>query len=142
MAATLLDQGKQRPILGPELGQGVTQGIEFFGTDGAGRLGDVFVFLPERQKYPPEFLAAQLIDAGVAGQPEKPRFELRRRLQAIQGPDHLDEDLLREILDVITPAGHGVNEACNPMLIADNELMLGGFVALLSPADQVGQRIR
>lgn len=142
MAAAFLDEGEQRTILGAQLGERMAQGVEFLGAHGAGGLGDVFVFLPERDKDPPEFLAPQLIDAGVAREPEQPRLELRRRLQTIEGADHLDEHLLGEILHVVAASGHGVNEAGDPMLIADNELMLGGFVAPLSQADKVSQRIR
>jgi hypothetical protein len=78
-------------------------------------------------------LTSQLIDAGVAGEPEKPRLELRRRLQPIEGADHFDEDLLREIFDVIASSSHGVNKSRDPVLVCDNEVPLGALVALLSP---------
>jgi hypothetical protein len=142
VTAAFLHQREERTILRPQLRESVTQRIELLRAHRAGWLRNVFVFLAKWKKYPPKFLPPQLIDARVAGQPEKPRLELRRRLQSIDGSDHLDEDLLGEIFDVITSTGHGVNEAGNPMLIADDEVSLGVFVALLSPPYQVGQRSR
>ena len=138
----LLHQREQRPILWPQLAERVTQGIEFLRIHRARRLGDVLMFLTERQKDPAQLLPAQLIDARVAREPEQPRLELSRRLQTIERPDHLDEHLLRQIFDIITSAGHSINKAGNPMLVTDNELPLGGFVALLGPPNKVGQRIR
>ena len=100
------------------------------------------MLLAERQKNSTQLLPPQLIDARIPREPEQPRLELRRRLQTIERADHLDEDLLRQILHVITSTGHGVNEACDAMLVTDNELPLSGFVALLSPPNEVGQRSR
>jgi hypothetical protein len=139
VAAAFLHEGEERAVLRPELGERVAEGVEFLGVDRAGRLGDVFVFVTKRQENAAEFLAAELIDAGVAREAEEPRLKLRRRLQTVEGADHLDEDLLRQIFDVIAASGHGVNEARDAMLVGDNELTLGVFVALLSPANKVGQ---
>jgi len=71
MAAALLDEGQQGPVLRTELGEGMPQRIQLLRIDGAGRLGDVLMFLAERQKDAPQFLPAQLIDAGVAREPEQ-----------------------------------------------------------------------
>jgi hypothetical protein len=142
MTAAFLHKGQQRAVLGPKLGEGVAEGIELLGIHGAGGLRDVFVLVAKRQENPPQLLAAELVDAGIARQPEKPRFELGRGLEAIQGPDHLDEHLLRQVLDVIASAGHGVYKSRDPVLVCDNELALGAFVALLSPPHKVGQRSR
>ena len=130
----------RRAILRAQLGQGMTQRIEFLGVDGPGRLRNVFVFLAEGQENPPQFLAAQLIDAGVARKAEKPRLELGRRLQPIQRADHLDEHLLGQILDVIAAVCHGVNKSRHPVLIADNEFPLRIFVTLLGPPYKVSKR--
>ena len=67
---------------------------------------------------------------------------MRRSLQPIERTDHFDEDLLRQILDVIAAISHGKNETGHAMLVGDNELPLGVLVALLSPADKLGQRGR
>jgi hypothetical protein len=142
MTASFLDECKQSSILRPQLPERVTQRIEFFGIDGTRRLGNIFMLLAERQKNTPQLLAPQLIDARVARESEQPRLELRRRLQAIDGANHFDEDLLRQILDVITSTGHGVHKAGNPMLVADDKLPLRAFVALLSTANEFGQRSR
>lgn len=142
VAAAFLHQRQQSPILRPELSERMTQRVELLGVHGARRLGNIFVLFAKRQKNPAELLAAQLIDARVSRQTKKPRLELRGRLQAINGANHFDEDLLREILDVITSTGHGVYETGDPMLIADDELSLSGFVALLSPSHKIGQRGR
>ncbi len=136
VAAALLDEGEQGPVLGPELGQGMAQRIEFLGVDRAGRFGNVFVLLAERQENAAEFLAPQLVDARVARETEKPRFELRRRLEPVERPDHLDEDLLAEVLDVIAAAGHGEDEPGHPVLVRHDELPLGRLVAPLGAADQ------
>ena len=142
MAVTFLDERKQRPILRSQLSQRVAERIEFLGIHGTGRLGNVFMLLAEGEKYPPQLLPPQLIDARISRQAKEPGFELRGCLQAIECTNHLDEHLLRQIFDVIAPAGHGVNEAGNPMLVADNKLPLGGFVALLGSPHEVGQRSR
>jgi len=139
VAAAFLHEGEERAVLRAELRERMAEGVELLGVDGTGRLGDVFVFVAKREKNAAEFLAAELVDAGVAREAEEPRLELRRRLQAVERADHFDEDLLREILDVIAASGHGVNEACDAVLVGDNELPLGVFFALLSPADKVGQ---
>lgn len=142
MTTPFLHQGKQRAVLRPELRQRVTEGVEFLGIDRPGRLRNVFVLLAKREKNPAQFLPPQLVDAGVAREPEEPRLELGGSLQAIDGTDHLDEHLLRKIFHVIAPAGHGVNEARHPVLIADHKIPLGSLVALLSPAHKVGQGSR
>jgi hypothetical protein len=142
VAAAFLHQREQRAILGAELRERMTQRIELLRIHGAGRLGNIFVLLAKRQKNSPQLLSPQLIDTRVSRQAKKPRLELRGRLQAIDRTNHFDEDLLREIFDVITSTGHGVNEAGDPMLIADDELSLSGFLALLSPSHKIGQRGR
>jgi hypothetical protein len=142
MAAALLDQREQGAILRPELAERMAEGIELLGVNRAGRFRDILMFLSEGQKDPTQLLAPQLIDAGVPREPEQPRLELRRGLQPVERPDHLDEDLLGQVLHVIAAAGHGVNEACDPVLVADNELPLGSFVALLGSANEVSQRGR
>ena len=142
VTAAFLDEREERAILRAKLGERVTQRVEFLGADGTGGFGNIFVFVAERQKNAAQLLAAELIDAGVAREAEEPRFELRRRLQPVESPDHFDEDLLRQILHVIASSSHGVNETGDPMLVSDDELPLGVFFALLSPADKVGQRGR
>jgi hypothetical protein len=142
MAPALLHQREQRTILGPKLREGVAQRIELLRIDGSRRLGNVFVFRPERQENPAEFLAAELINAGIAREPKKPRLELGGGLKSIEGTDHLDEHLLCKIFYIITPASHGIDETGHPALVADNELPLGSFFALLSPEDQVNERGR
>ena len=142
MAPAFLDQRQQGANLRPQLRERVAERIELLGINRAGRLRNVFMFLPERQKNPPQLLPAKLIDAGVAREPEKPGLELRRSLQPIDGANHLDEHLLRQVLHVIASTGHGVNEASDSVLVTDDELALGSLVALLSPPHQIGQRSR
>jgi hypothetical protein len=142
MAAPFLNQREQRAILRTQLSQRVPQRIEFLGIHRPRRLWNIFVFLAERQKNPPQLLPPELIDARVSREAEQPRLELRRCLQTIDGSNHLDEHLLRQVLDVITSASHSINEAGHTMLVTDNELPLGGFVALLGSPHEVGQRIR
>ncbi|MCX6950705.1 MAG: hypothetical protein NTV51_00730 [Verrucomicrobia bacterium] len=142
MAATFLHKGEESAVLRAELGERVAEGVKLLRIDRAGRLGNVFVFFAKRQEDPPQFLATELVDARVAREAKKPRFKLGRRLQTIDRPDHLDKDLLGKVFNVIAPIGHGVDKSRNPVLVSDNELPLGVFVALLSPADKVGQRGR
>ncbi len=142
VATTLLHEGEQRPIMRAELGERMAERIEFLEAHGTGWLGNVIVLVAKRQENATQFLAPELVDAGVAREPKEPRLKLRRRLQSADGTDHFDEDLLRQILHVIATSGHGVNKAGHAVLVSDNELPLGGFVALLSPADKVGQRGR
>ena len=142
MTAPFLHERKEGPILRPQLSQRVPQRIELFGIHRAGRFRNILMLLPERQEYAAQLLAPQLIDARVPREPKQPRLELRRSLQAIDGANHLDEDLLRQIFDIITSTGHGVDKTSDPVLVADNELALGVFVAPLSPPNKFGQRSR
>lgn len=139
MAAALLDQRQQRTILRPELREGVPEGIQLLRIHRARRLRDVFVLFAKREKDPPQLLPPELVDAGIARQTEEPGLKLRRRLQTIDRSDHLDKHLLGQVFDIIAPARHSIDEASHAVLVTDNELPLGGFVALLSSAHQVGQ---
>jgi hypothetical protein len=142
MTAPLLDQRQERTILRPQLGQSMAKRVEFLGIHRAGRFGNVFMLFPKRQKNPPQLLPAQLVNTRIPGQSKQPRLKLRRSLQTIQSPDHLDKDLLGQVLHVIASSRHGVHETSHPVLVADNEFMLGGFFPLLSPADEISQRTR
>ena len=142
VAPAFLNQCKECSILRPQLRESMTQRVKLLGVHCTRRLWDILVLLAEGEKYPPELLATQLIDARVAREPEQPRLELGRRLQTIERPDHLDEHLLRQIFNIITSASHSINKAGDAMLVTDNELPLGGFVALLGSPHKVGQRIR
>ncbi len=139
VAPAFLDQREQRAILRAELGERMPEGIKFLGVDGSRRLGDVFMLDPERQKNPAEFLAAELINAGVAGEAKEPRLKLCRCLEVNECTDHLDEHLLGKIFDIIAPAGHRIHKASHPVLVADNKLPLGVFFAFLGSADEVHQ---
>jgi hypothetical protein len=101
MAPAFLDQSKQRAILRAKLGEGVTESIKFLCIDRSGRFRNIFVLFSEGQEDTAKFLATELIDARVTSQTEQPRFELRRLMKTVDGPNHFDEDLLGQILDVI-----------------------------------------
>lgn len=139
MTAALLDQSQQRTILGAELRERVPKGIQLLRVDRARGLRDVFVLFAKGEKDAPQLLPAELVDAGIARQAEQPGLKLRRRLQTIDRSDHLDKHLLGQVFDIIAPAGHSIDEASHAVLVTDNELPLGGFVAPLSSAHQVGQ---
>jgi len=139
VTAAFLDQREERAVLRADLGQRVPQRIEFLGVDGARRLRDVFVFRAKREKDPAQLLPAEVIDAGVAREPEEPRLELRRSLQAVERADHLDENLLGQVLDGVAAIDHGIHESSHAVLVADNELALGPLVTALSAADELDQ---
>src|SRR5687767_9778598 len=94
MAATFLHEGEESTILRPQLRQSMAERVEFLGIHRAGRLRNVLMLLSKREEYASEFLTAELIDTRVAREPKEPRFELGRRLQTVDRPDHLDENLL------------------------------------------------
>ena len=142
MAAPFLHEGQQRAVLRPQLPESMTQGIELLRIDRSRRLRDVLMLLAKGEKDTPQLLPPELIDAGIAREPEQPRLELCRSLQTIDGANHLDEHLLRQIFHIITSPCHSINDAGNAVLVTDDELTLGGFVALLSPPHKVGQRRR
>ena len=48
VAAPLLDEGEEGAVLGPELGEGVAEGVELLGVHGALGLGDVLVLRARR----------------------------------------------------------------------------------------------
>lgn len=98
MTAPLLHKGKKRAILRSELGNGIAKGIQFLRVNGAQRFRHILMLGRERKKYPAQLLPAQMVDAGVAGQAEKPGFKLRGGLKAVYGADHFDENLLGKIL--------------------------------------------
>ena len=100
------------------------------------------MFVAKREKNAAQFLAAELIDAGVAREAEQPRLELRGRLQPIQRADHLDKNLLRQVLDVIAAISHGVDKAGDPVLIRNDKLALRALLAFLGAADERSQLIR
>ena len=139
MTAALLHEREERAVLGAKLRERMAQRVELLGVHRAGRLGDVLMLLAERQENPAQLLPAELIDARVAREAEEPRLKLRRSLQAIDRAHHLDEDLLREVLHVITAARHGVDKPRDPVLVEPYELPLGGFFALLGPPHNCGQ---
>lgn len=139
MTAALLDQRQQRTILGPELGERVPKGIQLLRVHGAWRLGNIFVLLAKGKKDATQLLPTELVDAGVSRQAKQPGLKLRRRLQTIDGSDHLDKHLLGQVFDIIAPARHSIDEASHAVLVTDNELPLGCFVALLSSTHQVSQ---
>ena len=89
-----------------------------------------------------KLLAAQVVDAGIACEAEEPGLELLGRLETGEGPRHLDKDGLGEILDRVAPAGDGVGEAGDAVLVGHNEVAHRGFVAALRPAYSVAQRVR
>lgn len=142
MAAAFLNEGEQSAILRAELGKGVAERIELLGVDRAGGFRDVFVLLTERQENATEFLAAQLVDAGIAREPEEPRFKLRGLMQTVDRTGHLDENLLGKIFDVVTAGSHGIHEAGDAMLVVDNKLTQRDFVASLRPTNKVRQLVR
>jgi hypothetical protein len=142
VAAAFLHQGEQRAILWTKLREGVTQSVEFLRVHCAGRFGNVLVLQAEGQKDPAQLLPAELINAGIARKPEEPRFKLGGSLEAIERTNHFYEHLLGKIFNIIRPAGHGIDKTSHAVLIADDELVLGGVIALLSPPDQISQRSR
>ena len=72
VAAAFLHEGEQRAILRTELGECVAEGIEFLGIDGARRLRNVLMLVAEGHENAAKFLAAELVNAGVAGEAEEP----------------------------------------------------------------------
>jgi hypothetical protein len=139
MAAAFLDQSEECPVLRPQLLQSVAEGVKFLGIHRSGRLGHVFVLGGKGEKDPPELLAAEMVDAGVAGEPEKPRLELSGSLKAVQSPNHLDENLLGDVFDRVAPARNGVNKPGHAMLVADNEVVLRPLLPPLCAANEVDQ---
>ena len=135
MAAAFLHEGEERAVLRPQLRQRMPERVQLLRIDRAGRLGDVLVLLAKGQEDPAQLLPAQLVDAGVAREAEEPGLELRGGLEPVDRPDHLDENLLGEILHVVAASGHGVDETGHPVLVTDNKLPLSALVALLSSPD-------
>jgi len=142
VAAAFLHEGEEGAVLRAELIEGMAEGIEFLGTDGTRRLGHVFVLGGERREDPAKFLPAEVIDAGVAREPEKPRLKLLRFLQACDSPDQFDKDELRDVLDRIAATDDGVDESGDAVLVGHDELALGVRIAALHAADKVDRGSR
>ena len=90
----------------------------------------------ERRFLPPLFLA-QKIDAHVTRQAKQPRGKARFKLVLPQRAPCLDERLLRQIQRVIGVCRHAKAEVIDLLLVRKQQLLEGGIVALLRPADQL-----
>jgi hypothetical protein len=139
VTAAFLHEGKENAVLRTKLGKSVTESIEFLGIDGSAGLRHVFVLGRERQKDAAEFLAPQVVDAGVAREAEEPRLKLLRRMQTRERPDHLDKDELREVLHRIAAPDNRINETGHAVLVGDDKVALALGIAALGAADEVDQ---
>ena len=140
LAAAFLGKGDEGAIGGFEFGEGVAEGVEFLAIHGRRGFGDFEVFfLFERGKKALPALAADVIDAGVAGHTEEPGFELGGLIETWERADHFDENNLGEIFDGITAAGDRVDETGDAILIGDDECALRVLAALLRLTDEVRQ---
>ena len=120
----------------------VTQGVELLRADRAGGFGDVFVLGCERQKYPAEFLATEVIEAGVACETKQPRFKLRGCLQAIDRANHFDKNELGDVFDGIATADDRINKTGHAVLISQDELALSVRFAALCAENKFDRRCR
>lgn len=136
LTAAFLSEREQGAIFGWELLQCMFQRVEFLGIDRSRRLGNILVLFAEGRKYPPQFLAPEMIDTGISRHPEQPRLELRRIVQSPNRSDHFDEHLLREVFHRIAPAGNRKNEARNSALIVHHQRMLRRFLPTLGSSHQ------
>ena len=142
MAPAFLDEGEQSAVLGAELSQRVAQGVELLGANRTGRFRDVFVLGGEGRKNPAEFLATEVIDAGIACEAKEPRFKLRRRVQTIDRAHHFDEDELRDIFDGVAAADDRVNKTGHTVLVSHDELALSIRFAALGAENKFDRRCR
>ena len=136
LAAAFLGEGDEGAVFGFEFGQGVAEGVELLGIDGRGGLGDFeMFFLFEGGKEALPALAAEVVDAGVAGHAEEPGFELGGLVETGERAYHFYEDNLGEIFDGVATTGDGVDEAGDAILIGDDEGALRVLAALLRQPD-------
>ena len=98
VTAALLDEGQERPVLWAKLGQRMAEGVELLGVHRPRGLRHILVLGSEGQEDAAQLLAPEVVDAGVARKAKKPGLKLRRGLETLEGADHLDEDLLGEVL--------------------------------------------
>lgn len=136
MTAAFLHEGEKGAVLRAKLVERVAECVEFLGADGTGRFRDVFVLRGERREDPTQFLTAEVVDAGVAREAEEPRLELRRRLEAVERPDHFDENELGDILNGVTSSDDGIDKPSHTVLISHDELPLSGGLTALRAADE------
>src|SRR5271157_2476013 len=139
MAAALLHEREERAVARPKLGERVSESVELLRVHGPRRLGHILVLGRERDEDPAQLLAPQVVDAGVAREPEKPGLELLGRLEPRNGAGHLDEHHLRQVLDGVAPARDGVCEARDTVLVRHDELAHRDLVSALRPAYPVAQ---
>jgi hypothetical protein len=142
MTPAFLHESEEGAVLRAKLVERVAEGVEFLGADGPGRFRDIFVLRAERCKNPTQFLAAEMVDAGVARQAEEPRLELRRGLKAVERPDHFDENELGDILDGVAPSHDGIDKPSHAVLISNDELPLSGRLTALRAADKFDRKGR
>jgi hypothetical protein len=142
MTAPFLHEGEQSSVLRPKLGERMAQSVEFFGPDRALGFRDVLVFRRKRREDASKFLAAEVIDAGVSREPEKPGLKLGRRLEPRQREDHLDKDKLSNVLDGITAADDRIDKPGNPVLVSHDKLALGVGLAALGASNEIDRRSR
>jgi hypothetical protein len=142
MTAAFLDEGKEGAVLRAELGKSMAEGVEFLRIDRASRLRDVFVLRGERREDPTQFLAAEMVNAGVTREAKEPRLELRGRLQTIERSNHFDENELSDILDRVTSSDDGIDKPSHAVLISHDELALGVGLTALRAADKFDRKGR
>jgi hypothetical protein len=141
LAVTLLRECQQRAILGLQLVQRVSQGVEFLRVDRGRNFRNfgVFVRLEWGEKFLPP-LSTDVVDARIPRQTEKPGFELGRLIETWKCANHFDEYGLGEVFDGITAARDGVDKSGYSVLIAEDERSLGVLASLLSLTNQLRQR--
>ena len=81
-------------------------------------------------------LAAQVVQRAVARDPVQPRAHVDRAVVGQQRVERRGEDLLQHVLGVLLGGEHVAAEREQPRLVAGDERLVGGLVALAGQRDQ------
>jgi hypothetical protein len=142
LTAAFLCEREKDAVFGLQLLQGVVEGVQLGGINRGAGFGYGFVFGLNWGEESPPFFTAEVINATVACEAEKPGFKVFGIVEPVERPKHFDENDLGNILNGVAAARDGIDKAGHPLLVADDERALGVIATLLGLAYDVGQNGR
>jgi hypothetical protein len=80
---------------------------------------------------------AEMVDGGVAGDPEKPGRELELRVVAVESLEDLQEDFLRQIERIVPAADHTGDVRNDAGLISPDENLEERLLSREDPGNEV-----
>jgi len=134
--ALAVDQDHGDPLGGGEVREGLADDLRGgHRLGGAGRRRGVVDGLVGRQRV--ALPATDLVDAGVVGDPVEPATELAARPEPAEALEGLEVGLLEGVVHAVPVRDEPEGEAPHPVVVAQEQLVEGGAVAVSSQLDQL-----